>query len=128
MAPVLFVVGLITFPRRRIEPQAKALGRIAIGLGLTLLSLHILLGTLAPLQRKRPLTGRWPSGLITNDPVLCILIAAALTWAAYSTAAVVASDHVACTLGTFVTSAAVRSRRARSTISAAPSIRCSYFR
>ena len=48
-APVLFVVGLVAFrtgPRTRI----KDLGRVAIGLGLMLLALHILLDTLAPAE------------------------------------------------------------------------------
>src|SRR3984893_8797167 len=49
IAPVLFVLGLVAFrsgPRSRI----KDLGRVAIGLGLMLLSLHILLDTLAPAE------------------------------------------------------------------------------
>src|SRR6185312_8443272 len=48
-APVLFVVGLLAFrngPRSRI----KDVGRVFIGLGLMLLSLHILLDTLAPAE------------------------------------------------------------------------------
>src|ERR1700742_5393037 len=43
VAPVLFIIGLLAFrsgPRSRV----KDLGRVAIGLGLMLLSLHILLG------------------------------------------------------------------------------------
>src|SRR6202158_98112 len=45
VAPVLFIVGLVTF---RVGGQSltRALGRIAIGLGLTLLALHILVDTL----------------------------------------------------------------------------------
>src|SRR5579885_2914869 len=42
VAPVLFVVGLVTF-RSGGSNITKALGRIAIGLGLILLALHILL-------------------------------------------------------------------------------------
>jgi phosphate:Na+ symporter len=47
VAPVLFLVGLLTFNfgGRRL---VRDLGRVAIGLGLMLLSLHILLDTLAP--------------------------------------------------------------------------------
>ena len=62
-------------------------------------------------------------GDITHDPVLCIVIAAALTWAAHSSVAVVllvmslAYSH-------FVT-ARPRSRWCWAPISAAPSIRCS---
>ena len=49
-APVLFIIGLITF---RVGGQSltRALGRIAIGLGLTLLALHILVDTLAPAEQ-----------------------------------------------------------------------------
>ena len=86
IAPVLFVIGLVTF-RVGGSSLSRALGRIAIGLGLTLLALHILLDTLAPAEQAP--TVRVLLGVITNDPVLCILIAAALTWAAHSSVAVV---------------------------------------
>ena len=71
------------------EPRAltRALGRIAIGLGLTLLALHILVDTLAPAE-EAPLV-RSLLAAVTHDPVLCIVIAAALTWAAHSSVAVV---------------------------------------
>jgi phosphate:Na+ symporter len=85
-APVLFVIGLVTF---RVGGQSltRALGRIAIGLGLTLLALHILVDTLAPAEQAP--AARVVLASITHDPVLCILIAAALTWAAHSSVAVV---------------------------------------
>jgi phosphate:Na+ symporter len=85
-APVLFVIGLITF---RVGGQSltRALGRIAIGLGLTLLALHILVDTLAPAEQAPAV--RALLGSITGDPILCIVIAAALTWAAHSSVAVV---------------------------------------
>src|SRR4029077_9987053 len=85
-APVVFVIGLVTF---RVGGQSltRALGRIAIGLGLTLLALHILVDTLAPAE-EAPLVRSLLSA-VTHDPVLCIAIAAALTWAAHSSVAVV---------------------------------------
>src|ERR1700759_4641835 len=85
-APVLFVVGLITF-RTGGSSLTKALGRVAIGLGLTLLALHILLDPLAPAEQAPAVQALLAA--ITGDPVLCVLIAAALTWAAHSSAAVV---------------------------------------
>ncbi len=85
-APVLFVIGLVTF-RAGGSSLTRAIGRIAIGLGLTLLALHILLGTLSPAEQAPAV--KTLLGSITNDPVLCILIAAALTWAAHSSVAVV---------------------------------------
>src|SRR5271155_4723661 len=86
VAPVLFVIGLVTF-RVGGSNLARALGRIAIGLGLILLALHILLDTLAPAEQAP--TVRVLLGSITNDPILCIVIAAALTWAAHSSVAIV---------------------------------------
>jgi phosphate:Na+ symporter len=85
-APVLFVVGLVTF-RAGGSSLAKAIGRVAIGLGLILLALHILLDTLAPAEQAPAV--RALLGSITGDPVLCILIAAALTWASHSSVTVV---------------------------------------
>jgi phosphate:Na+ symporter len=85
-APALFVLGLVTF-RAGGSNLTRALGRIAIGLGLTLLALHILLDTLAPAEQAPAV--RALLGAITHDPILCIVIAAALTWAAHSSVAVV---------------------------------------
>jgi phosphate:Na+ symporter len=87
VAPVFFVVGVITFRLAGGSSLTKALGRIAIGLGLTLLALHILVDTLAPAEQAPAV--RALLGSITNDPVMCIVIAAALTWAAHSSVAVV---------------------------------------
>ncbi len=86
VAPVLFVVGVVTF-RVGGGSVTRALGRIAIGLGLMLLALHILLDTLAPAEQAPAV--RVVLGAITNDPILCVVIAAALTWAAHSSVAVV---------------------------------------
>jgi phosphate:Na+ symporter len=86
IAPVLFVVGLVTF-RVGGGSLTKALGRVAIGLGLTLLALHILLDTLAPAEQAPAV--RALLATVTTDPVLCVIIAAALTWAAHSSVAVV---------------------------------------
>jgi phosphate:Na+ symporter len=85
-APVLFVIGLVTF-RAGGQNLSKALGRVAIGLGLVLLALHILVDTLAPAEQAPAVQALL--GSITHDPVLCIVIAAALTWAAHSSVAVV---------------------------------------
>ena len=84
VAPVLFVLGLVAFrsgPRSRI----KDIGRVCIGLGLMLLSLHILLDTLAPAENAPGM--RVVMAAITGDPVLCIVIAALLTWLVHSSVA-----------------------------------------
>jgi phosphate:Na+ symporter len=86
VAPVLFVVGLIIF-RVGGSSLTRALGRIAIGLGLTLLALHILLDTLAPAEQAP--AARALLAAVTGDLVLCVVVAAALTWAAHSSVAVV---------------------------------------
>jgi phosphate:Na+ symporter len=85
-APVLFVVGLVAF-RSGARTRIKDLGRVAIGLGLMLLALHILLDTLAPAEDAPAV--RVLLNAITGDPVLCILAAAALTWLAHSSVATV---------------------------------------
>jgi phosphate:Na+ symporter len=86
VAPVFFIIGVVTF-RIGGSSLTKALGRIAIGLGLMLLSLHILLDTLAPAEQAPAVQALL--GAVTTDPVLCIVIAAALTWAAHSSVTVV---------------------------------------
>jgi phosphate:Na+ symporter len=102
VAPVLFIIGLVAF-RSGARTRVKDLGRVAIGLGLMLLSLHILLEILAPAENAPGV--RALLNAITGDPVLCIVLAGALTWAAHSSVAIVllvmslASAH-------FVTSAA----------------------
>ena len=85
-APALFVVGLVAF-RSGQRTRIKDLGRVAIGLGLVLLALHILLDTLAPAEKAPGV--RVLLNAITGDPVLCILLAAAITWAAHSSVATV---------------------------------------
>jgi phosphate:Na+ symporter len=83
-APVLFIVGLLAF-RAGARTWIKDLGRVAIGLGLMLLALHILLDTLAPAENAPSV--RVLLDAITGDPVLCVLVAAGLTWAAHSSVA-----------------------------------------
>ena len=63
------------------------MGRVAIGLGLMLLALHILLDTLAPAEDAPSV--RALLKLITGDPIFCVLIATVLTWAAHSSVATV---------------------------------------
>jgi phosphate:Na+ symporter len=84
VAPALFIIGLVAFrsgPRSRI----KDLGRVSIGLGLMLLALHILLDTLAPAENAPG--ARVFMSAITGDPVLCVFIAALVTWAVHSSVA-----------------------------------------
>jgi phosphate:Na+ symporter len=86
VAPVLFLVGVTAFKLGRRTPT-RDLGRVAIGLGLMLLALHTLLDTLAPAEEAPGV--RALMSVITSEPILCVLIAALLTWAAHSSAAIV---------------------------------------
>ena len=85
-APVLFVAGLLAF-RSGSRTRIKDIGRIAIGTGLMLLALHILIDSLAPAENA-PVV-RMLLASITGDPVFCVLIAAIITWAAHSSVATV---------------------------------------
>ncbi len=86
LAPILFLVGLLAFNLGG-RTLTRDLGRVTIGLGLMLLSLHILIDTLEPAENAPSVRALLTA--ITGEPVLCVLIAAALTWAAHSSAAVV---------------------------------------
>src|SRR3954471_16755430 len=84
VAPILFIIGLVAFrtgPRSRI----KDVGRVAIGLGLMLLALHILIDTLAPAENAPGV--RVFMTAITGDPVLCIIFGAIVTWVVHSSVA-----------------------------------------
>jgi len=86
VAPVLFLVGVTAFKRSG-QTRTRDLGRVAIGVGLMVLSLHILLDTLAPAENAPAV--RTLLSAATTEPLLCLLMAAALTWAAHSSVAVV---------------------------------------
>jgi phosphate:Na+ symporter len=85
-APVLFIVGLLAF-RGGARTRLKDLGRVAIGLGLMLLALHILIDALAPAESAPTMRALFRA--LTGDPLLCVVITAVLTWAAHSSVAIV---------------------------------------
>src|ERR1700746_2814400 len=85
VAPLLFVVGVIAF--RSGHARAKDLGRVAIGLGLMLLALHILIDTLVPAASAPTLRNLFAD--VTVDPIFSVALAATLTWAAHSSVATV---------------------------------------
>jgi phosphate:Na+ symporter len=86
IAPVLLVSGVIAF-KRGPRTLVRDLGRVAVGLGLMLLSLHILLDTLAPAENAPNV--RTILAAATASPILNVLIGAGLAWAAHSSVAVV---------------------------------------
>jgi phosphate:Na+ symporter len=85
-SPVLILIGVLMF-RRGTNSQTHDLGRVFIGLGLTLLALHQLLGLLTQYEDAPSL--RVFLGAISSQPFLDVLLAAAVTWAAHSSVAIV---------------------------------------
>jgi phosphate:Na+ symporter len=86
VAPVLLLGGFLAF-RRGSRTRSRDLGRVAIGLGLMLLSLHLLLATIAPAENAPML--RRMLGMLTADPVVAVMLAAILSWAAHSSVAAI---------------------------------------
>jgi phosphate:Na+ symporter len=86
VTPVLLLAGVIAFKRGG-RTRTRDLGRVAIGIGLMLLALHIFLGALVTTQ-SLPVS-RAILGEITSQPLLCLIIVAVLTWAAHSSVAIV---------------------------------------
>ena len=86
VSPALILIGVLLF-RRAGATRTRDLGRVSIGLGLMLMALHQLVGTITPFEDTTSL--RMVLGAITTQPVLDVLVAAALTWAAHSSVAVV---------------------------------------
>lgn len=81
--PALLFAGVIAFRKGR--GRARDLGRTAIGLGLVLVALHLMIETMAPVERA-PLL-RDLLSTISGAPLLNIAIAAIFTWAAHSSVA-----------------------------------------
>jgi len=86
VAPAFLVAGVVAFKRGR-PTRVRDLGRVAIGLGLMLVALRALLGALGPAEQAPAM--RELLQAIANDPFLCIVLAALVTWAAHSSVATV---------------------------------------
>jgi phosphate:Na+ symporter len=86
IAPLLFIVGLVAF-RTGEGTRVRDVGRIAIGFGLVLLALHIIIDRLAPAENAPEI--RALLGVIAGDPIMAITVAAIFTWAAHSSVAAV---------------------------------------
>jgi len=83
----LFVLLGVFMFRRSGVTRTRDLGRVGIGLGLMLIALQYLLSMIIPFEDVPSL--RMLLGAITTDPLIDILLAAGLTWAAHSSVAVV---------------------------------------
>jgi phosphate:Na+ symporter len=86
VAPLFVLVGVILF-RRSFVSRTRDLGRVAIGLGLMLLALQQLLFIITPYEDVPSL--RLLMGAIATNPIVDVILAAALTWAAHSSVATV---------------------------------------
>jgi phosphate:Na+ symporter len=86
VSPVLLLIGLVAFKHSQ-RTRVRDLGRVSIGLGLMLLSLHLLLGTLAPAENAPGLRALLAAA--TGEPILNVLLGTVFAWAAHSSVAVV---------------------------------------
>jgi phosphate:Na+ symporter len=85
-SPALILVGVLMF-RKASNTRAHDLGRAVIGLGLMLLALHQLLGLMTDYEDAPSL--RMLLGAASTVPLVDVLLAAGLTWAAHSSVAIV---------------------------------------
>jgi phosphate:Na+ symporter len=83
---LLLLGGVILFSTSRVTRWRDA-GRVAVGLGLMLLALRLVLAASAPLRDA--LAAHELLGGLAGDTVLAIIVAALLTWLAHSSLAVV---------------------------------------
>ena len=85
IAPVFILIGVLMF--RRAQAGPRDFGRVLIGLGLMLMALRDLLAVVTPFEDAPSL--RMLLGAVATEPVLDVILAAGLTWAAHSSVAVV---------------------------------------
>ena len=85
-SPLLLAFGFITHSMAR-NTRPRQLGRTAMGLGIMLLALKLIVSTAEPLRESQVLHDVLIS--ISGDALIAILIAALLTWLAHSSLAVV---------------------------------------
>jgi len=84
-APALLLIGVMMFRRATAGP--RDFGRVLIGLGLMLMALNQFVGMFAPYEDVPSFQSFF--GAVSTDPVLDVLLAAGLTWAAHSSVAIV---------------------------------------
>ena len=83
---LLILIGVFMFRRSGVT-RTRDLGRVGIGLGLMLIALQHLFSMIIPFEDVPSL--RMLLGAVTTEPLVDILLAAGLTWAAHSSVAVV---------------------------------------
>jgi len=85
VAPALILIGVLMF--RRTSAAPRDFGRVLIGLGLLLMALSQFVELLDPYEDVPSL--HVLLGAVSTQPVLDVILAAGLTWAAHSSVAVV---------------------------------------
>jgi phosphate:Na+ symporter len=86
LSPLLIFLGVIVFLSKQ-RTAAEHLGRVAIGLGLMMLALQMVVAAAKPLTQTAGVKAIFTT--ISGDPILDVVIAAAVTVLAYSSLAVV---------------------------------------
>jgi phosphate:Na+ symporter len=86
LAPVMILVGVAIYLGAQSSPY-REVGRVAVGLGLMLLALRLLLAASAPIRDADIV--RQLFGALTDEPLIGVLVAALLTWLAHSSLAAV---------------------------------------
>jgi phosphate:Na+ symporter len=84
--PLLILAGVVVF-RTASHGRPRQLGRAAIGLGLVLLALQLLLGVVAPTAWSPQTVAAVAAA--TREPLPTLILAALVTWAAHSSVAAV---------------------------------------
>jgi phosphate:Na+ symporter len=85
VAPALILIGVLMF--RRTSAAPRDFGRVLIGLGLLLMALRQFVGLLDSFENAPSL--RLLLGAVATQPVLDMILATGLTWAAHSSVAIV---------------------------------------
>jgi phosphate:Na+ symporter len=86
LAPVVILIGVVVYLGAEASPY-RELGRVALGLGLMLLALRLLLAASAPIREAEIV--RQLFAALTDEAMIAVLVAALLTWLAHSSLAVV---------------------------------------
>ncbi|GAB0117184.1 Na/Pi cotransporter family protein [Acidisoma sp. 7E03] len=85
IAPALILIGVLMF--RRATAATRDFGRVFIGLGLVLMALGQFVDLVTPYEDVPSL--KLFLGAVANQPLVDVVLAAGLTWAAHSSVAVV---------------------------------------
>ncbi|MGQ0664762.1 MAG: Na/Pi cotransporter family protein [Pseudomonadota bacterium] len=86
LSPILFLVGVAAFMIAA-GSRHRDLGRVAIGLGLMLLALELIVEASAPIRGSA--TVEAVMGGLAGEPLIALALAAGLTWLAHSSLATV---------------------------------------